>query len=311
MTRSVSLDSWTLRQLYIMELGGNPNATAYLKKLGKENFEGYKGEFAKKYVAQLQKRVDEKMAEIAAENPQKSSAQGAVKQAAPVAIQKVAGLSTSATTDATQNDNPQASPDSKQKDEKDLETMVIDKGNLKSKKFAVTFNSKAGGPAKNKQKLTGERLDEDIDFNKLSLGDAVNEDTFRQAKTEKMKKDLFPEEEEKKNKGDGIKEVVSIDSSSAAEKDNFVDKYKNKTAIGSEDLNKGSGGGKKDSSQFEGRSGFGSDDVSGKPKNSPTTGGVDYQEKFYEAKEKLSDAKDKIVEKAGDWYNKLKTKMGK
>ncbi len=50
----------------------------------------------------------------------------------------------------------------------------------------------------------------------------------------------------------------------------FLEKYKHKSAIGSEDLDFGGFGGKKDLSQFEGRSAIGSDDVFGKNKAAST-----------------------------------------
>lgn len=56
------------------------------------------------------------------------------------------------------------------------------------------------------------------------------------------------------------------DSTRAAHDEAFVEKYKNKTSIGSEDLSRGGGGAKKDLSQFEGRTAIGSDDVFGKSK---------------------------------------------
>lgn len=46
-----------------MELGGNHNAHAYLKKINKDTFDGYKNEQSKKYENALMKRVSDKLKE--------------------------------------------------------------------------------------------------------------------------------------------------------------------------------------------------------------------------------------------------------
>ena len=164
---------------------------------------------------------------------------------------------------------------------------------------------------KNKKKLTGEKLDDEIDFNKLSLGDTVSESQFRSRISEKMKNDLFPEEDSKQSEIKTVLtkvETTSRDTNTDSKNlkgEEFVEKYKGKTAIGSDDVNSKSSGTRKDLTRFEGKSAIGSDDLTGKSSqktaSSPTT---DYSEK-------IADAKDKIIDKASDWYNKLKTKMSK
>lgn len=144
----------------------------------------------------------------------------------------------------------------------------------------------------------------------MTLGDTVSEEQIKKSNTEKMKADLFPKEE---TTSKPIKVVEdSFKGSSKVEKgDDFVEKYKSKTAIGSDDLQHGSSSYKKDLSQFEGKSGFGSDDLSGK-KMATTSDSSNFGLTLgYNYGEKIADAKEKLVETASDWYNKIKSKISK
>lgn len=107
-----------------MELGGNVNAREYLKKMGKESFEGYKPEFARKYVALLTKKIDAKLEE-----------EGGAFEASPIEEKK-------AITEVKKEEAVKPKPVLEEKKEEDLETTPIDKSNLKSKKFTVSFASK-------------------------------------------------------------------------------------------------------------------------------------------------------------------------
>jgi hypothetical protein len=118
------MDKWTRREMLTMELGGNVNAREYLKKAGKESFEGYKPDFARKYVALLAKKVDAKLEE-----------EGETVEARPIEEKKPI-------IEEKKEDVSKTKPVVEEKKEEDLVTAPIDKSNLKSKKFAVTFNSK-------------------------------------------------------------------------------------------------------------------------------------------------------------------------
>lgn len=95
----------------------------------------------------------------------------------------------------------------------------------------------------------------------MSLGDTVNESEISEMnkakQKDKMKSDLFSE---------GISNTKVVQSKVEEEHGSisFQEKFKNKTAFGSEDVSGKSSGGKRDMSEFEGRSGFGSDDLNGK-----------------------------------------------
>jgi ADP-ribosylation factor GTPase-activating protein 2/3 len=283
--RSTNMDKWTRREMLSMELGGNVNAREYLKKLGKESFEGYKVEFARKYVSLLAKKVEAKL-EDEGESPHAHTSEE----------KKTTG-------EIKKEDAIKTTPVTEDKKEEEMATTPIDKNNLKSKKFAVTFNSKGGNAQKNKKKLAGEKIEDDIDFNKMTLGDAVSEDQFKKTNTEKMKADLFPTEEPVFNSFK-VGEDKEKTHDNEEKGDKFVEKYKSKNAIGSDDINQGSSSYKKDLSHFEGKSGFGSDDLSGKK---PVT----TSDASYNYGEKITDAKEKIVERASDWYNKIKSKISK
>jgi hypothetical protein len=95
----------------------------------------------------------------------------------------------------------------------------------------------------------------------MSLGDTVNESEISEMnkakQKDKMKSDLFSEET-------GKTKIVQSKVEEEQGGTSFQEKFKNKTAFGSEDINGKSSGGKRDLSEFEGRSGFGSDDLNGK-----------------------------------------------
>ena len=124
--------------------------------------------------------------------------------------------------------------------------------------------SRSGAQQKNKKKLTGEKIDEDIDFNQLSLGDSVTSEQLKASAQQRLKQDLVGEDT--LSSFAEPKETGPAGGAPAPEDSAFLEKYKHKTAIGSEDLGRGQAGGKKDLSQFEGRSAIGSDDVFGKSK---------------------------------------------
>lgn len=124
MARSTNMDKWTRREMLAMELGGNVNAREYLKKLGKESFEGYKPDFARKYVALLAKKIDAKL-----EEEGETVGSSPVVEKKPVAAER-------------KEEAVKPQPVVEEKKEEDLATTPIDKNNLRSKKFAVTFTSK-------------------------------------------------------------------------------------------------------------------------------------------------------------------------
>lgn len=108
----------------------------------------------------------------------------------------------------------------------------------------------------------------------MTLGDTISEDQAKQSTVSKMKEDLFPTQDSP-SRGIKIIEDKETTSSSTNEKgDQFVEKYKNKTAIGSDDINPKMSSWQKDVGSFEGKSGFGSDDLSGKPVRKSSGGGI-------------------------------------
>lgn len=118
------MDKWTKREMLAMEIGGNLNARDYLKKIGKESFEGYKADFARKYVAQLEKKVQ-------------AGLQRGGGQDSPTIEEKRVEVQ-------PKKEEPEAkkTTDEEPKKEQDMATTPIDKSQMKSKKFAVTFTPK-------------------------------------------------------------------------------------------------------------------------------------------------------------------------
>lgn len=116
--------------------------------------------------------------------------------------------------------------------------------------------------------MAGEKLDDEIDFNQMTLGDVVTEDHVRKNNIGRLKSDLFPENDSAESKIKVVEDKTIHQVSSVEKGEEFVEKYKNKTAIGSDDINSHSSSYRKDLSKFEGKSGFGSDDLSSKPKTS-------------------------------------------
>ena len=161
----MDLDGLTRRELVSIEVGGNLNAREYLKKLGKESFEGYRGDFARKYVDTLTKKVNEKMKDFITGS---TGGPQVIPKKQEVIIEEVV-IEKPAT----------ETPELK---ETKSNTLKADEGALKSKKLAVTFQPKGSNTLKNKTKLAGEKIDADIDFSKLTLGDKVSEDQVKSAK---------------------------------------------------------------------------------------------------------------------------------
>lgn len=99
----------------------------------------------------------------------------------------------------------------------------------------------------------------------MTLGDVVSEENIKQKNVSKLKNDLFPDFESSETKIKVVEDITHSSSKPEEKGQEFVEKYKNKTAIGSDDINNHSSTYKKDLSKFEGKSGFGSDDLSSKP----------------------------------------------
>lgn len=98
----------------------------------------------------------------------------------------------------------------------------------------------------------------------MTLGDTISGDQVKKCTSDKMRADLFPDND---SPSKGVKIIEDKDTTIASKGDKgdqFVEKYKNKTAIGSDDINASSSSTRKDMGSFEGKSGFGSDDMSGK-----------------------------------------------
>lgn len=258
----MDLDGLTRRELVSIEVGGNLNAREYLKKLSKESFEGYRGEFARKYVDILTKKVNEKMKEYSV---------------GPAGGVQVIPKKQEVKLEEVMVEKP--APETPELKESKSNPIKADEGALKSKKLAVTFQPKGSNTLKNKTKLAGEKIDADIDFSKLTLGDKVSEDQMKSAKGQiQLRKDLFPEDDSSAS-NTGVKSVIStVESVETVPKEErgpeYYEKMKHKTAIGSDDFKPASST-KVDFSQFEGRSGFGSDDLNpNKKAASSSSGGV-------------------------------------
>ncbi len=109
-----------------MELGGNANASAYLKKLGREGFEGYKNDFSKKYELQLGKKVADRLREEASAGP------ADLDPEPPVSVSRKAQEKPVEPAEA--EETQQAEEASGQK--------PAEQGGFKAKKFAVAFTPK-------------------------------------------------------------------------------------------------------------------------------------------------------------------------
>jgi hypothetical protein len=100
----------------------------------------------------------------------------------------------------------------------------INKENLKSKSFKVAFQPKFKKTTSKTKKIAAEKIDEDLDFNKMSLGDEVIEKKAEKSAT----KNPFKFEEESKNEPETkkIEKSLPLDAS----------KLKNVSGFGSDDI---------------------------------------------------------------------------
>lgn len=125
------------------------------------------------------------------------------------------------------------------------EKKKIDKKKLKKKKFKVNFKPKFKKGGKKSKKLAAKKIDIDLDFNVMTVGDVVKkkkEDPLAELKEEldfKVVKNKGEEEEE--NKGFGGMTGIGSDSfkednTGEKPKANFKN-YKNLSGFGSDQLN--------------------------------------------------------------------------
>jgi ADP-ribosylation factor GTPase-activating protein 2/3 len=136
--KSLTLDAWTMKEIYVLEVGGNKNATEHFKRYGLGKPYDYKSSNAQKYKQEVAKKVE---AVWAASTSQEKN-----------------GTNTATTKPQEQ---PQEKPDAffespvdtkqtakQEEPENSSPTPVIDKNSTKAKNFSVEFTSKGGHTGK-------------------------------------------------------------------------------------------------------------------------------------------------------------------
>lgn len=240
--RSVTQDNWQERQLVIMEQGGNQKCREYLKKNGKDAFGDYNSSLAKAYKVDLENKVNNKMASKNPTGPK------------PIKV------------DTNFVNKPDPLPtnlekiDNNKTTEKDLNifgagNVVNDKEEIGMSKpqpeqshtlktHSVKFNTKFSKGKAKKKGLASQKIEEELNFDMLTLGDQVNS-------TNKNTFGFSTNIEEKHNTNE-IKSYMNNSNNESGMPNNNtskyndsmdqnsngnLDKYKNMQGVGSDMLN--------------------------------------------------------------------------
>lgn len=124
----------------------------------------------------------------------------------------------------------------------------INKKKLKKKKFKVNFQPKFKKGGKKGKKLAAQKIDVDLDFNVMTVGDVVGK---------KKKGGEDPLADLKKKEGFGSKKIPVEENKPS------LDKYKGMTGIGSDMLKGGDRGPKMKFKDYKNVTAMGSDQLNG------------------------------------------------
>merc|ERR1711976_718173 len=230
--RSVTLDNWQQRQLVIMELGGNQKAREFLKKNSKDSFGDYNNTLAKQYKADLEIRVSKIMGDI---NPPEDKIIVNKPNAPPT---KPDG------SDKNINDTKGASNISPQEDTNNINDnntqIEVEKRdqNLQKKTHVVKFNTKFSKKPGKKNGLASQKIEEELDFGCLTLGDSVDDKKAKGFGFTPIEDTSKNEVESSAFQFDNVQPSSNTYKSNERSRDNSnnLDKYKNMQGVGSDML---------------------------------------------------------------------------
>jgi ADP-ribosylation factor GTPase-activating protein 2/3 len=289
--RSLTLDTWSRKQITFLEIGGNSKAAEFFKKNGQSKPFDYKTTLSQKYQADLTKKVEALL------NTHTSITQ--TKEETPEQVK---------------TENKQISSNSLQEDEKQPETtkkpsnpfennIVIDTTQSKPKNFSVEFTKKSASTTGAKKGLAAKKID-DFDLESLSLEEdsKINKN---QSSGFNMTENQFSTSS---NNDAGVREISSKTNYTSYTTDvNSSEKLKqmnNAKAISSESFKDKSEYQPSNMQKFNGSNSISSAQYFGEKEEDP---GRDYAETVENVKEFVTQIGGKLKEKAGSIFDKVKT----
>jgi len=278
--RSLTIDSWNRKQLASMEFGGNTKALDFIRKNGLQPTEqtpiDYKGAM-QRYKADLAKQVDNQFKSQAQVEfkpfPVAEKPAPVVEKSAPVEEQKAASKISQA-------------------------PVISAPITFESKNKIVTTTTGAGGKA---GQVKAKKID-DIDFSALSLDD--NNFGSPEVKKKEKQKDIM---EEGAFRGEPMESkpstvYVKTNTNTAADHESYK-KYENSKAISSDHFFNKEENEKFDRKKFSNSKGISSAQYYGEEEESPPNASEGLMNFLSNAKERLTDLKDKAKDYVQAWQN--------
>jgi len=159
--RSLTLDDWTWKEIYSLELGGNKNCAEHFKRYGINKPYDYRSANAQKYKQELAKKIEGVLAASTGQVQNNTASNTQVVQEKPESFFETPVTDTKQTTKPTTTEPETTAP-------------VIDKNSTKAKNFSVEFTSKGGTGGKKgvqAKKITN------FDLDSLSLEESADQTT--------------------------------------------------------------------------------------------------------------------------------------
>lgn len=238
-----------------MELGGNHRAKDFLKKHGKEGFGGYDSDNARRYKLELEAKVNKKFlrkmssssndAKLQAltQTPEKSNRKKSEETVQNLIEQNQVKL---------KEDNELRLPSSKSPNKKSNNGSAGEENNqVEKKSFKVKFNTKFNKNSGPKKGLVSKKIDHELDFNKMSLGDNFGVKSEAKDKRDSFNKGLNADflnvneanECDRKSKSNGFtpsptkKQKEKSNEYNTEHKHEDLAKFKNLQGVGSDMIN--------------------------------------------------------------------------
>jgi ADP-ribosylation factor GTPase-activating protein 2/3 len=161
-TRSLTLDSWTARQIAFLEHGGNAKTQEYFNKYGLKRPYDYKSQTAQKYKNDLIKKIDT----LLNANAQTISTPTNKEEPKDISIQK------SQSEEVKKEEDKKLIPVEKTPSDPFANAAVINPTQIKAKGFTVEFASNKTGFSNQKKGLAAKKID-NFDVDSLTLEEDI------------------------------------------------------------------------------------------------------------------------------------------
>jgi len=221
-----------------MELGGNQKAREFLKKNSKDSFGDYNNTLAKQYKADLEIRVSNRMGE---RNPveveYKYSDKNIVNKPNTPPTKLDGSNKNIINTNGASNISPKE--DTMNSNNNNTQNEVENRSqNLQKKTHVVKFNTKFSKKPGKKNGLASQKIEEELDFGCLTLGDSVDDKKAKGFGFTPTTDSNINEVKSSSFQFDNVQPSSNTYKSNEMSQDNSnnLDKYKNMQGVGSDML---------------------------------------------------------------------------